>query len=47
MTDWQGRTIERFDKHTGQGRTVIQNNMENLMDITVVAPDKQIGKFDS
>ena len=43
MTDWQEKTIERFDKVTGRNHVIIQNNMADLMDIKVVAPDKQIG----
>ena len=44
VTDWQEKTIERFDKVSGRNRVIVQNNMADLMDIKVVAPDKQIGQ---
>ena len=46
VTDWQEKTIERFDKVTGRNHVIIQNNMADLMDIKVVAPDKQIGALE-
>lgn len=44
ISDWQAKAIERFSKLTGRGRTVIQDNLEGLMDIHVVAPSRQTGK---
>ncbi|XP_062576146.1 low-density lipoprotein receptor-related protein 4-like isoform X3 [Saccostrea cucullata] len=43
-TDWQTEQIERASKMTGLDRTVISKNLEGLMDIEFVAPDRQKGK---
>lgn len=42
-TDWERKSIEVADKKTGQGRTTFQGNMEGLMDIHMVAPERQQG----
>ncbi|XP_076114053.1 low-density lipoprotein receptor-related protein 4-like [Mytilus galloprovincialis] len=42
-TDWQSEKIERADKTTGKDRAVIQRHLEGLMDIVVVAKDRQSG----
>lgn len=42
-TDWQSEKIERASKHNGKDRTIIQRHLEGLMDIVVVAKDRQTG----
>lgn len=42
-TDWQTKSIEKVDKMTGHNRETILGNMENLMDVHMVAADKQTG----
>ena len=42
-TDWTSKAIERYSKHNGAGHTIIQNNIEALMNIHVVAADRQTG----
>ena len=42
-TDWQSEKIERASKDTGEDRTIIQHHLEGLMDIVVVAKDRQTG----
>ncbi|XP_072376430.1 low-density lipoprotein receptor-related protein 4 [Diabrotica undecimpunctata] len=34
-TDWETQSIERANKFTGQNRTVLSNNMNDLMDVRV------------
>ncbi|XP_022326935.2 low-density lipoprotein receptor-related protein 4-like isoform X2 [Crassostrea virginica] len=43
-TDWQTERIEMASKRTGKDRAVIQQNLEGLMDIEFVAPNRQGGK---
>ena len=43
VTDWQNKDIERYNKDNGKGRTVIQDNMEGLMDIHFISADRQTG----
>ena len=44
VSDWQLQGIERFNKLTGRGRTIIRSKLEGIMDIRVVAEDIQTGK---
>ena len=44
-TDWTSKAIERYNKHSGSGHTIIQNNIEALMNIHVIAADRQTGNF--
>ncbi|OWF40727.1 low-density lipoprotein receptor-related protein 4-like isoform X2 [Mizuhopecten yessoensis] len=43
-TDWQTELIEKASKYTGKNREVIQQSLEGLMDIEVVADDRQTGE---
>jgi len=43
-TDWQLQSIERVDKNTGKGQMTIQNHMEGLMDVQMVAASRQTGE---
>ncbi|KAI5101925.1 low-density lipoprotein receptor-related protein 4 isoform X1 [Silurus meridionalis] len=42
-TDWQTKSIQRVDKHTGRNKETVLANVEGLMDIIVVAPNRQSG----
>ncbi|KAF3832984.1 hypothetical protein F7725_026649 [Dissostichus mawsoni] len=42
-TDWQTKSIQRVDKHTGRNKETVLNNVEGLMDIIVVSPHRQTG----
>ncbi|CAH1786568.1 unnamed protein product [Owenia fusiformis] len=42
-TDWQKRAITRCDKLTGKHSTIVQGNMDGLMDIHVVSASRQMG----
>ncbi|XP_067654975.1 low-density lipoprotein receptor-related protein 4-like [Haliotis asinina] len=42
-SDWQTENIERASKHDGKDRTIIQSRLEGLMDIHMVAPERQTG----
>uniref|UniRef100_A0A8C9TDT3 Low density lipoprotein receptor-related protein 5 n=1 Tax=Scleropages formosus TaxID=113540 RepID=A0A8C9TDT3_SCLFO len=42
-TDWNLRSIERADKHSGQNRTVVQGHLEYVMDILVFHASRQDG----
>lgn len=43
-TDWQTKSIQRVDKHTGRNKETVLANVEGLMDIIVVSPKRQTGK---
>lgn len=43
-TDWQTKSIQRVDKHTGRNKETVLANVEGLMDIIVVSPNRQTGK---
>lgn len=43
-TDWQTKSIQRVDKHTGRNKETVLANVEGLMDIIVVSPQRQTGK---
>lgn len=43
-TDWQTKSIQRVDKHTGRSKETVLANVEGLMDIIVVSPQRQTGK---
>lgn len=43
-TDWQTKSIQRVDKHTGRNKETVLANVEGLMDIIVVSPHRQTGK---
>lgn len=45
-TDWQTKSIQRVDKHTGRNKETVLANVEGLMDIIVVSPNRQTGKED-
>lgn len=45
-TDWQTKSIQRVDKHTGRSKETVLANVEGLMDIIVVSPQRQTGKTD-
>ncbi len=45
-TDWQTKSIQRVDKHTGRSKESVLANVEGLMDIIVVSPHRQTGKID-
>ncbi|KAI2662129.1 Low-density lipoprotein receptor-related protein 4 [Labeo rohita] len=40
-TDWQTKSIQRVDKHTGRSKETVLANVEGLMDIIVVSPQRQ------
>uniref|UniRef100_A0A672G5Y7 LDL receptor related protein 4 n=1 Tax=Salarias fasciatus TaxID=181472 RepID=A0A672G5Y7_SALFA len=42
-TDWQTKSIQRVDKHTGRSKETVLANVEGLMDIIVVSPHRQTG----
>uniref|UniRef100_A0AAY4CHR9 Low-density lipoprotein receptor-related protein 4 n=1 Tax=Denticeps clupeoides TaxID=299321 RepID=A0AAY4CHR9_9TELE len=42
-TDWQTKSIQRVDKHTGRKKETVLANVEGLMDIIVVSPQRQSG----
>ncbi|KAL7866880.1 hypothetical protein AOLI_G00146940 [Acnodon oligacanthus] len=42
-TDWQTKSIQRVDKHTGRNKETVLANVEGLMDIIVVSPNRQTG----
>ncbi|XP_075884557.1 low-density lipoprotein receptor-related protein 4 isoform X1 [Nelusetta ayraudi] len=42
-TDWQTKSIQRVDKHTGRSKETVLANVEGLMDIIVVSPNRQTG----
>ncbi|KAG9352113.1 hypothetical protein JZ751_020526 [Albula glossodonta] len=42
-TDWQTKSIQRVDKHTGRSKETVLANVEGLMDIIVVSPQRQSG----
>lgn len=43
-TDWQTKSIQRVDKHTGRNKETVLANVEGLMDIIVVSPHRQTGR---
>lgn len=43
-TDWQTKSIQRVDKHSGRNKETVLANVEGLMDIIVVSPHRQTGK---
>uniref|UniRef100_A0A8D0BEN1 Low-density lipoprotein receptor-related protein 4 n=1 Tax=Salvator merianae TaxID=96440 RepID=A0A8D0BEN1_SALMN len=42
-TDWQTRSIQRVDKYSGRNKETVLANVEGLMDIIVVSPQRQTG----
>uniref|UniRef100_A0AAY5EVI9 Low-density lipoprotein receptor-related protein 4 n=1 Tax=Electrophorus electricus TaxID=8005 RepID=A0AAY5EVI9_ELEEL len=42
-TDWQTKSIQRVEKHTGRNKETVLANVEGLMDIIVVSPQRQTG----
>ncbi|XP_072320955.1 low-density lipoprotein receptor-related protein 4 isoform X2 [Eucyclogobius newberryi] len=42
-TDWQTKSIQRVDKHSGRNKETVLANVEGLMDIIVVSPNRQTG----
>uniref|UniRef100_A0A8C7Z988 Low-density lipoprotein receptor-related protein 4 n=1 Tax=Oryzias sinensis TaxID=183150 RepID=A0A8C7Z988_9TELE len=42
-TDWQTKSIQRVDKHSGRNKETVLANVEGLMDIIVVSPHRQTG----
>lgn len=42
-TDWQTKSIQRVDKYSGRNKETVLANMEGLMDIIVVSPQRQTG----
>ncbi|XP_064423218.1 low-density lipoprotein receptor-related protein 4 isoform X2 [Latimeria chalumnae] len=42
-TDWQTKSIQRVDKYTGRNKETILPNVDGLMDIIVVSPQRQTG----
>ncbi|XP_072448783.1 low-density lipoprotein receptor-related protein 4 isoform X1 [Chiloscyllium punctatum] len=42
-TDWQTKSVQRVDKYTGRNKETILANVEGLMDIIVVSPQRQTG----
>uniref|UniRef100_A0A8K9VBI4 EGF-like domain-containing protein n=1 Tax=Oncorhynchus mykiss TaxID=8022 RepID=A0A8K9VBI4_ONCMY len=42
-TDWQTKSIQRVDKHTGRSKETVLANVEGLMDIIVVSAQRQSG----
>lgn len=43
-TDWQTKSIQRVDKYSGRNKETVLANVEGLMDIIVVSPQRQTGK---
>lgn len=43
-TDWQTKSVQRVDKHTGRSKETVLSNVEGLMDIIVVSPHRQTGQ---
>lgn len=43
-TDWQTKSIQRVDKHSGRNKETVLANVEGLMDIIVVSPHRQTGE---
>lgn len=44
-TDWQTKSIQRVDKYSGRNKETILANVEGLMDIIVVSPQRQTGMW--
>lgn len=42
-TDWQTKSIQRVDKFSGRNKETVLANVEGLMDIIVVSPQRQTG----
>ncbi|XP_073869860.1 low-density lipoprotein receptor-related protein 4 isoform X5 [Macaca fascicularis] len=42
-TDWQTKSIQRVDKYSGRNKETVLANVEGLMDIIVVSPQRQTG----
>ncbi|XP_053242794.1 low-density lipoprotein receptor-related protein 4 isoform X2 [Podarcis raffonei] len=42
-TDWQTKSIQRVDKYSGRNKETVLGNVEGLMDIIVVSPQRQTG----
>ncbi|KAK7925154.1 hypothetical protein WMY93_007464 [Mugilogobius chulae] len=42
-TDWQTKSIQRVDKYSGRNKETVLANVEGLMDIIVVSPNRQTG----
>ncbi|XP_029438438.1 low-density lipoprotein receptor-related protein 4 isoform X2 [Rhinatrema bivittatum] len=42
-TDWQTKSIQRVDKYSGRNKETVLANVEDLMDIIVVSPQRQTG----
>lgn len=42
-TDWQTKSVGRADKTTGKKRQIIRDDIENAMDIKMVAATRQTG----
>lgn len=42
-TDWQTKSVERADKSSGKKRLIIRDDIENAMDIKMVAATRQTG----
>lgn len=42
-TDWQTKSIQRVDKYSGRSKETVLANVEGLMDIIVVSPQRQTG----
>lgn len=45
-TDWQTKSIQRVDKYSGRNKETVLANVEGLMDIIVVSPQRQTGTND-
>lgn len=43
-TDWQSKSIESADKLTGLGRSMLADNLENLMDIHMFHRHREAGQ---
>lgn len=44
-TDWQSKAIERADKEYGTDKVLINDNIEYLMEIKMVSPNRQPGMY--
>ncbi|XP_049321599.1 low-density lipoprotein receptor-related protein 4 isoform X2 [Astyanax mexicanus] len=42
-TDWQTKSVQRVDKYNGRNKETVLANVEGLMDIIVVSPNRQTG----
>ncbi|XP_043938468.1 low-density lipoprotein receptor-related protein 4 isoform X2 [Protopterus annectens] len=42
-TDWQTKSIQRVEKYNGRNKETILANVEGLMDIIVISPQRQTG----